>query len=459
MADKYSTIQQHQPLRVPISFDKYGRALVLQLDEIFDDIYKRFGRLRIQDMGKAFQQEFSDAEGNITELQTTAQGFEARIKDNEDNITELQVTAEGFETRIESAEGAINELDITADGFEERISNNEGDISTLKTSASGFEASIRSISGDVLSLQGTAQQLSTEISGVSGDVSAIQQQADRIELSVQGKYTKVDGITIDTNGVEISASGTEWDFIKQGLYAILSGNTEFSLGTKALTAGKYGTQIIPGGSNLQFVMRGMNPSTGSLFDSTLYFVIDVPYGWNDTPQLSGTKPILKLLGLQKLGEIGNSVGAIHAKDIYAYTIEPMDTNHDSRNANYQQASHNCGSLGTSLHKWSDIYGQTIHGTLAQSSSHEVKQCIRSMRPMGNRLDQLRPVTFVYKDDPKAKTRYGLIYEETLPEMPEICLENDKGEKSINYVELVPMLLKEVQDLRKRVAELEAIVNV
>jgi hypothetical protein len=43
-------------------------------------------------------------------------------------------------------------------------------------------------------------------------------------------------------------------------------------------------------------------------------------------------------------------------------------------------------------------------------------------------------------------------------MPEICVDSKDG-GAINYQELIPMLLKEVQSLRKRVAELEAKVNV
>ena len=48
---------------------------------------------------------------------------------------------------------------------------------------------------------------------------------------------------------------------------------------------------------------------------------------------------------------------------------------------------------------------------------------------------------------------GLIYEDTIEIMPEICIQ-DEANKAISYVELIPALLKEIQDLRKRVAELE-----
>lgn len=51
MGSKYSTIQQHQPLRAPSKWDSSERRFVAQLEEVLDDIYRRFGRLTLKDMG------------------------------------------------------------------------------------------------------------------------------------------------------------------------------------------------------------------------------------------------------------------------------------------------------------------------------------------------------------------------------------------------------------------------
>jgi hypothetical protein len=85
----------------------------------------------------------------------------------------------------------------------------------------------------------------------------------------------------------------------------------------------------------------------------------------------------------------------------------------------------------------------------QNSSREIKHNIADMKSPGERIDRLRPVTFVYNDDKEGRIRQGLILEEAREIMPEICTED-----GINYLELVPMLLKEVQELRARVAALE-----
>ena len=83
----------------------------------------------------------------------------------------------------------------------------------------------------------------------------------------------------------------------------------------------------------------------------------------------------------------------------------------------------------------------------------MKHDIQPMEDMGDALDRLEPVTYVYDDDPDEKKRYGLIYEDTMEVLPNICTQ-DESNKAINYVELIPMMLKEIQDLRARVKALE-----
>lgn len=105
-----------------------------------------------------------------------------------------------------------------------------------------------------------------------------------------------------------------------------------------------------------------------------------------------------------------------------------------------------------------IYGTDIYGTLHALSSREIKHDIKPICSKGSAIDKLKPVSFIYNTDKRERIHQGLIYEETVKILPEICEENKDGVKTINYVELVPILLKETQELRKRVAELEKRVN-
>lgn len=91
-----------------------------------------------------------------------------------------------------------------------------------------------------------------------------------------------------------------------------------------------------------------------------------------------------------------------------------------------------------------------------NSSKKVKTNIIPLQPMGNIIDNLKPVEFSYTYDPKRTRNYGLIYEDTVNILPYICDSPTSADDrpGINYAALTPVLLKEIQDLRKRVKTLE-----
>lgn len=99
MADKYSTIQQHQPLRVPASFDKQGRALIVQLDEIFDDIYRRYGRLKVSDLGSELKDLclLKDEDGKYVSIQTGIGTIQLEVGDIEDTMSSIGMTPDGID--------------------------------------------------------------------------------------------------------------------------------------------------------------------------------------------------------------------------------------------------------------------------------------------------------------------------------------------------------------------------
>lgn len=115
-----------------------------------------------------------------------------------------------------------------------------------------------------------------------------------------------------------------------------------------------------------------------------------------------------------------------------------------------------GNLGTQTHRWDVLWVDSAHYREHPSDSSRLKKHnIVPIRETGNLIDSLEPVEFVYNDDASGKTRFGLIYEDTLSILPEICSEDKTtGDLGITYEPLNTILLKEVQELRKRVKELE-----
>jgi hypothetical protein len=72
-----------------------------------------------------------------------------------------------------------------------------------------------------------------------------------------------------------------------------------------------------------------------------------------------------------------------------------------------------------------------------------------------KLQQLRPVSFRLKSDPRGAVQYGLIAEEVAKVYPELVIRDQKGRiDGVRYDELAPMLLNEMQ--KKNAAQDEEI---
>lgn len=95
---------------------------------------------------------------------------------------------------------------------------------------------------------------------------------------------------------------------------------------------------------------------------------------------------------------------------------------------------------------------TATGTVTPSSKDK-KHNINLLKDRSEDIDKLNPVSFIYNSDESNRTHFGLIYEDVEKLIPEICYKVD-GSKSLNYVELIPLLIKEIQSLKKRISCLE-----
>jgi Chaperone of endosialidase len=120
-------------------------------------------------------------------------------------------------------------------------------------------------------------------------------------------------------------------------------------------------------------------------------------------------------------------------------------------------------IGTSQVTGSAVYVTTTGRLGVLASSERYKTAIAPMGSNTTKLEQLRPVTFHLKSDPKGALQYGLIAEEVAKVYPELVIRNESGRiDGVRYDELAPMLLNEVQqqaaamrDLKQQVAVLSA----
>jgi hypothetical protein len=93
-----------------------------------------------------------------------------------------------------------------------------------------------------------------------------------------------------------------------------------------------------------------------------------------------------------------------------------------------------------------------------ASSARYKRDIAPLTDAAAKLAQLRPVSYRYKAEPDA-THYGLIAEEVDKVMPELVLrDEDNRPESVQYQELIPLLLQQVKLQRALIERLEARVD-
>lgn len=105
----------------------------------------------------------------------------------------------------------------------------------------------------------------------------------------------------------------------------------------------------------------------------------------------------------------------------------------------------------------DGNGNFFGNTTSYGSSITIK---RDIEPIPYGLDtimQIRPIRFEYIDSESGKKNIGMIAEELMHVLPEACvfdLEDPDFQPSIGYQDIVPVLVKGIQELKSKIDDLE-----
>ena len=59
-----------------------------------------------------------------------------------------------------------------------------------------------------------------------------------------------------------------------------------------------------------------------------------------------------------------------------------------------------------------------------------------------------------KEDLNAKEHFGFVAQEIEKFYPELVKNSEMGYKTVNYIELIPILVSKIQDLNKEIQELK-----
>lgn len=161
--------------------EKEGQSLEEQVRELRDYSYQLLEYLRYA------LQHLDPSNFNETEMeQWITEPIAAEIRDVNGNIAQMQLTAEQFAMRLQNAEGSISQVQQTAAGIQSTVSNQAGQISTLQQTASGIQSTVGDLSGKYSSLKQTVDGFDIE-----GEVNSVLTNTGIGEINFIYKNTKV----------------------------------------------------------------------------------------------------------------------------------------------------------------------------------------------------------------------------------------------------------------------------
>ena len=105
----------------------------------------------------------------------------------------------------------------------------------------------------------------------------------------------------------------------------------------------------------------------------------------------------------------------------------------------------------SVYIYKDLY---VNGSIYNTSDKNHKEQIE---PISNskieKLFDLEPVEYKFQSDNKKKKHYGLIAQDVEDVYPELINDSNLGFKTLNYMELIPLLLSKMKNMQKEIDEL------
>lgn len=208
----------------PEALDKTTKALhnyVVSLTDQLQYLLNNLDEDNIPELSSIIKR-LTDAEGNVANLEISADGLKLTLQDQENRLSSLTVTVSGIQTQVSDMDGNLSALTQTVDGIGTRVTNAEGDLSTLQQTADRMQVRIADAEGDIATLTQTANGLSVQVSNNKNEISILTQTASGLQTTVSdlnGKYTSlkqtVDGfdftgmVTFDDLNTELSSYPTK----------------------------------------------------------------------------------------------------------------------------------------------------------------------------------------------------------------------------------------------------------
>jgi hypothetical protein len=96
----------------------------------------------------------------------------------------------------------------------------------------------------------------------------------------------------------------------------------------------------------------------------------------------------------------------------------------------------------------------VLGSINNPSDINLKNNIEQIKSDTNILKDLNPVSFTFKDDDQNKKHFGFIAQELENLYPELVSNNELGFKTVNYIEMIPILLSQMKIMQHEIDKLK-----
>ena len=160
----HKTVRQHEVLRVPQKWTEQDRAFVIQLERILDDLYMKFGRIRMIDLASELQTLIREQGTDIDTLQEEMDTAQEDITGLKGNVNTLS------QNKADKVSGATNNnfAILDANGNLKDSGHKHSDYLTQHQDISGKADKSATVS--TVTYNSTSKKITKTINGNTTDV-------------------------------------------------------------------------------------------------------------------------------------------------------------------------------------------------------------------------------------------------------------------------------------------------
>jgi hypothetical protein len=115
---------------------------------------------------------------------------------------------------------------------------------------------------------------------------------------------------------------------------------------------------------------------------------------------------------------------------------------------------------TTANQTKDVYipkNLYVNGSIFNPSDEKLKTNIKYLNECdhtNNLIINLNPISFEYHSDNLKQTHYGFIAQDIEKQFPTLVSSDTMGYKTVNYIEIIPLMLAKLQKMQEEIDELK-----